>query len=422
MAETTPPPLSAKRAATISAFALGVVLLDMIGLGLILPVLPPLIEDVGGIGLDAAAQVGGFMFAVFSLAQFLCAPALGALSDRIGRRPLLLVAVGGLAIDYVLHALAPSLLWLFLGRLIAGICGSSYVVANACLADVTPPEKRAKAFGLIGAALGLGFILGPALGGLLGEFGPRVPFWVAAALSAANFLFGLVVLPETLPADQRRPFLWREANPLGVLLVFRRYPGVLPWALVTALYFVGSSIYPAIWPFWGMAKFDWTATTTGLTLAVAGLGMALLQGLGTGPAVARWGERPLALVGLALSSLSCLAFGLATATEIVLVLLVVHAFEGFAHPSLSALMSRAVPANAQGALQGGVAALQSLSMLVGTVLFTQVFGYFLTPEAPVQSPDVAFFMAAAVVGLGLLLFVATNPEGKVPEPDPTPPA
>lgn len=392
-----------RRNATV--FALIVVFLDVVGFGLIIPVLPRLIEEVGHIGLDDAARIGGWMFAVFSLAQFICAPLLGALSDRIGRRPLLLLAVGGLAVDYVIHALAPSVGWLFLGRLIAGVCGASFVIANACLADVHTPETRARAFGLTSAAFGLGFVLGPAFGGILGEFGTRTPFWAAAALAGANFLFGLFFLPETLPDDKRRAFQWKEANPFGVFAIFRRYPGVLLQASVLALYFLGTSVYIAIWSFWGLAKFDWSGTTIGLTLAISGLSMALLQGFGTGPAVVRWGERPLALVGLIVATLSCAAYGLLNSTILIFAMLVIHAIEGFVHPSISALMSRSLPEDAQGSLQGGIAAVQSLSMLAGTILFTQIFGFFLSPRAPVQSPDIAFFIASGILSLSFLLFL-----------------
>jgi len=386
-------------------FALVAVFLDVAGFGLILPVMPPLIEEVGGIGLDAAALVGGWLFAVFSLAQFACAPLVGTLSDRFGRRPLLLVAVAGLGVDYVVHALAPSLGWLYAGRFFAGVCGSSYVIANACLADVTTPERRARAFGLMSAAFGLGFVLGPAIGGLLGSFGTRVPFWCAAGLAGANFLFGLFFLPETLAPEARRAFRWREANPLGALAVFRRFPGVLPSAAVLAAYFFATAIYPAIWPFWGMAKFGWSAETVGLTLAISGLATALVQGFASGPAVTRFGERRLAALGLGVGAVSLAAIGAAPTTTLVLVVLIVQAVEGFVHPMLSALMSKAVPEDAQGALQGGISAGMNLAMLAGTVFFAQVFGWFVSPAAPVTSPDVAFFVAAAAMGLALFLFL-----------------
>ncbi|HEY0276201.1 MAG TPA: MFS transporter [Paenirhodobacter sp.] len=385
-------------------FALMVVFLDVSGVGLILPVLPRLIEDVGHIGLDTAALIGGWLFAVFSLAQFLCAPFVGALSDRIGRRPLLLLAVGGLGMDYVLHALAPTLLWLFIGRILAGACGSSYVIANALIADVTAPEQRARAFGWIGAAFGMGFVLGPALGGLLGTFGPRVPFWVAAALAIGNFAFGLMFLPETLPRAKRRPFNWREANPLGALMVFRRYPGVLGLVGVLFIYLFGSAVYPAIWSFWGIAKFGWSETMIGLSLAAFGLMMALVQGTLIGPMVARFGERRVALIGLTVAAVICMGYGFATGIVTVSVLLVLHAPEGLVHPMLATLMSRAVPDDAQGALQGGIAALMNLAMVTGTLFFTQVFGYFLSDATPFRSADMAYFIAAGVIVLALITF------------------
>lgn len=380
------------------------VFLDVAGAGIIIPILPRLIEEVGHIGLDRAAFVGGALFAAFSLAQFLCAPLAGALSDRFGRRPLLLLAIGGLGADYVLHALAPTLGWLFAGRIIAGICGSSYVIASAALADISAPEARARAFGLVGAALGLGFVLGPAIGGLLGSFGTRVPFWTAAALAGVNFLFGLFAFPETLPPARRRRLRWREANPLGVLLVFRRLPGVGTLAVVLFLYFFGTAVYPAIWPFWGIAKFGWSETLIGLSLAAFGLVMATVQGTLTGPVVARYGEWRVCFAGLIVASVICAGYGFATGLGAVAVLLVLHAPEGFVHPMLSALMSKAVPEDAQGALQGGISALMSLGMLTGTVFFTQVFGWFLSDAAPVRSPDPAFFIAALVFAVALWLF------------------
>ena len=401
-----PVDLSAAQARRATLFALTVVFLDCVGFGLILPVLPPLIEEVGGIGLDDAARVGGWMFALFSLAQFVCAPVVGALSDRIGRRPLLLLAIAGLAVDYVIQALAPSLGWLYFGRLVAGVCGSSYVVANACLADVSKPEDRARAFGLMAAVFGLGFVIGPAIGGLLGTFGTRVPFWCAAGLAAANLLFGLIALPETLRGEHRRAFRWREANPFGAFAVFRAFPGVLPLAGVLALYFFGTSVYVAIWSFWGIAKFGWSTAMVGVTLAISGMTMALLQGLLTGPAVARWGERALTGLGLVVGALACLGYGLAPTTAFVLPILVIHAVEGFVHPMLGATMSRAVPETVQGGLQGGIAAVMNLAMLAGTIFFTQIFGWFLVPTMPLAGPDVAFFTAAALVGVAAVWFLA----------------
>jgi DHA1 family tetracycline resistance protein-like MFS transporter len=389
------------------AFVLVTVLLDMVGFGIIIPVLPALIEDVGEVGLAQAAAIGGWMYFAFSLAQFVSAPLMGNLSDRFGRRPLLLLAILGLGLDYVLSALAPTLFWLFVGRILAGVCGSSWVIANAFIADVKAPEDRAKAFGLMGAAFGVGFVIGPAIGGLLGELGPRVPFWVAAGISFLNLIYGWFVLPETLPRDKRRAFDWRRANPFGVFAVFRRYPGVLPMCGVLFLFYFASSVYPAIWPFWGMAKFGWSESMVGLTLAVFGLVMAGFQGGLTGPAVQRWGEPRVAVIGLACAIIAAAGYGLAGGLAVVVVLMVVHGPEGFVQPMLMAMMSRVVPENAQGELQGGISAATNIAMLAGTVTFSQVFAAFMAPDARWQTPDAAYFLATGLLALTLALYVWT---------------
>jgi DHA1 family tetracycline resistance protein-like MFS transporter len=388
-------------------FVLITVLLDMVGFGLIMPVLPGLIEEVQGLGLADAAFIGGWMFFAFSIAQFAFSPLMGNLSDRYGRRPLLLLAIFGLFVDYLFSAFAPSIFWLFVGRVVAGLCGSSYVIANAYIADVTPPEGRAKAYGLMGAAFGVGFVLGPAIGGLLGEFGTRVPFFVAAGIAACNFVYGWFVLPETLAPEKRRAFEWRRANPFGTLAVFRRYSGVLPLCGVLFVYFFASSVYPAIWPFWGMAKFDWSVAMVGLSLAAFGLIAAFFQGVLIGPLVVRFGEHRLALFGLIIAAVSAVGYGLVGTLTGVLILLVIHGPEGFVHPMLTAIMSKAVPEDAQGELQGGISSVMNIAMLLGTVVFSQIFGHFMQPEALIQSPDVAMYVAAAVLALALALFVAT---------------
>ena len=388
-------------------FVMITVLLDMIGFGLIIPVLPGLIEQVGGVDLSDAALIGGWMFFAFSITQFAFSPLMGNLSDRYGRRPLLLLAIFGLFVDYLFSAWAPSIFWLFVGRAIAGLCGSSYVIANAYIADVTAPEDRAKAFGLMGAAFGIGFVVGPAIGGLLGEFGPRVPFYVAAAISAANFVYGWFVLPETLPLEKRRPFEWRRANPFGTFAVFARYKGVLPLCGVLFVFFFASSVYPAIWPFWGMAKFDWSVSMVGLTLAAFGIVAAFFQGVLAGPAVKRFGEHRVALLGLCVAVMAAVGYGLVGTLAGVLIMLVIHGPEGFVHPMLTAIMSKAVPDDAQGELQGGISSVMNIAMLSGTVAFSQIFGHFMRPDAVVQSPDVAFFVAAAVLTVAVALFLAT---------------
>ncbi len=393
---------SSKHAVT---FIFITVFLDMVGFGLIMPVLPRLIETVGQVNIADAAAIGGWMFFAFSLMQFAFGPTMGNLSDAFGRRPLLLLAVFGLLIDYLIMSFAPNLFWLYVGRAFAGFCGASYVIANAYIADVTPPEDRGKAFGMMGAAFGLGFVVGPALGGILGEFGARVPFYVAAGVSALNLLYGYFVLPETLPVEKRRPFEWARANPFGTFKVFQNYKGVLPLCVVMFVFFFASAVYPAIWAFWGIAKFGWSELVIGLTLAVFGIVTAVFQGVFTGPVEKKFGTRNVVLIGLASSVIAAVGYGLAPGMIALVVLFVVHGPEGFVHPMLTAIMSKAVPENAQGELQGGVSSIMAVSMLLGTVFFAQVFAWFMQPNAIVQSPNIAMFVAAGFLAVTLLLFV-----------------
>jgi DHA1 family tetracycline resistance protein-like MFS transporter len=376
-------------------FILITVFLDMVGFGIIIPVLPALIGQVGHVTLGEAAVLGGWMAAGYSLAQFLSGPLMGNLSDRFGRRPILLLAIAGLGVDFLIHALAPDMYWLFAGRLLAGFCGASWVIANAYIADVTAPEDRGRAFGMMGAAFGLGFVIGPAVGGLLGEFGARVPFYVAAAVSFANLIFGYFVLPETLAPENRRPFEWLRANPFGAFKVFSTYTGVLPLCGVMASFFFFSSVYPAIWPFWGKANFGWSEAMIGLSLALFGVVMAVFQAGLTGPAVKRWGEYRVAVIGLIAAVIAATGYGLAGSLAVVILLMIVHGPEGFVHPMLTAIMSQKVPENAQGELQGGVGAITNVAMLFGTVFYAQIFGYFMSPAAPFQSPNIAYFVAGA---------------------------
>jgi DHA1 family tetracycline resistance protein-like MFS transporter len=367
---------------------------------------------VGQTDLAGASIMSGWMFLAYGGMQFLFGPAIGNLSDAHGRRPLLLIAVFGLAVDYVIMALAPTLLWLFVGRVFAGICGASYTIANAYLADITAPEDRARAFGYMGAAFGLGFVIGPAIGGLLGEFGPRVPFVVAAALAGLNFVFGYFVLPETLPRERRRPFSLARANPVGALRVFASYHGVVPMAAVMFTYFLATSVYPAIWAFWGIARFGWSEAIIGLTLAAFGLVTAIVQGGLTGPIVKWLGERNTVIFGLVISVVALLGYAWAPGLLAVMILLVIHAPEGFIHPALTAMMSKEAPEDAQGELQGGIGSLQSIAMLIETVFYSQVFGYFMKPTAPIVSPNAGYIIAAVMMAAVTVYFVMLKRPGQ----------
>lgn len=388
------------------------VFLDMVGFGMIIPVQPAIIQQVGQMDIAHASYIGGWLFFSFSATQFLFGPTLGNLSDTYGRRPLLLIAVFGLGVDFLITALAPNLFWLFVGRLFAGICGGSYVIANAYIADVTPPEGRAKAFGMIGAAFGMGFVIGPAIGGLLGAYGPRVPFFAAACISLMNFIYGYFVLPETLKAEQRRGFEWLRANPFGTFKIFQRYHGVLPLCGVLACYFFATSVYPAIWPFWGIAKFGWSAAMIGVTLAAFGIVMAITQGVLTGPVVKALGEWDTALLGLVVAVIGAIGYGWAPSLGFILFFLIIHGGEGFVHPMLTAIISKNVPDDAQGELQGGLSSIMSIAMLLGTLFFSQIFGYFMSGNAGFISPNVAMYVSAAISVVSLLLFILSSRVGK----------
>lgn len=387
------------------AFVLLTVLIDMIGIGLLMPVLPELIEQVAGANLSGAARLGGVLLVLYGAMQFVFGPVIGNLSDAFGRRPVLLISVGGLGIDYALTALAPNIGWLVVGRVVAGLCGASHSTANAYIADITPPEGRARAFGMVGAAFGIGFVIGPALGGLLGSYGPRVPFVAAATLSLINFVYGLIVLPETLPAERRRPFRLARANPLGTLLAFRHSPVVLVLAAVLFLHVLAGNVYPAVWSYFMIDRFGWSTSQIGLSLAWFGAISALVQGFLVGPVTARFGERWTVVIGLVAEMLA--GFGFATATQgwMIYAVILVTSPQGFAMAAINALMSREVGDDAQGALQGGIASLMSIAAIIGPFAATQLFGAFTGPGASIDLPGAPLLAGAAVSVAALALFV-----------------
>ncbi|HEX8784009.1 MAG TPA: TCR/Tet family MFS transporter, partial [Steroidobacteraceae bacterium] len=363
------------------------VLVDSIGFGIILPVLPRLIMQLTGVGIDRAARYGGWLSFVYALMQFFCAPVLGNLSDRFGRRPVLLYAVLSLGVDYLIMGLAPTIGWLFLGRTIAGIAGASFTPAYAYVADVTPPERRAQNFGLMSAAFGIGFILGPAIGGLLGNFGSRAPFFAAGALALANFAFGCFALPESLPLEKRRPFHWARANPLGTLKQMRRYPVVLLTLGALFLWQLSHQVLPSTWAFYTIAKFHWTSAQVGASLAFVGLLMALSQGV-LARLLIPWlgGERHAAVAGMAGAILAYTGYALATHGWMMYVVGLATLLFALTYPSMNAIASQQIPADAQGELQGAVASLYSLSAIIGPPLFTQTFSRSSDPAASVYFP------------------------------------
>ncbi len=381
------------------------VLVDSIGFGIILPVLPRLIMALTHVDVARAAEFGGWLGFVYALMQFFCAPVLGNLSDRFGRRPVLLFALLALGVDYLIMGSAPAISWLFVGRLVAGMAGASFTPAYAYIADITPPEKRAQSFGLMGAAFGIGFILGPAIGGLLGSLGPRAPFFAAGAIALLNTTFGFFALPESLPLESRRPFEWSRANPLGTLLQIRQYPVVLWMIGATFLWQLGHQVLPSTWSFYTMSKFHWSAAEIGYSLAFVGLVMAFAQGVLTRALIPKLGgERQAAAVGMTFAILAYLGYAFSTEGWMMYVVSVTSMFFAMTYPSMNALMSRQIPANAQGELQGAVASVYSLSSILGPPLMTQIFGRFSSPAAPVYFPGAAFLTAAILTVASAALF------------------
>lgn len=379
------------------------VLIDVLGLGIIIPVLPRLVEQFLGGDTARAAEMYGLFGTVWALMQFFCSPILGSLSDRFGRRPVILLSCLGLGLDYLFMALAPTLGWLFVGRVISGITAASFPTAMAYIADVTPPEKRAASFGVMGAAFGSGFVLGPALGGLLGAVSPRLPFWVAGACALLNVLYGLFVLPESLGREHRRAFDWRRANPLGSLAVLRRNPGLIGLASVYGLYILSHQVLQNVFVLYAGHRYDWDARQVGLMLAIVGLCTILVQGGLVRVTVAHLGERGTLMLGLIGGVLGYAAYGLADTGAALRLSTLVFGLMFFTGPSLQGLMSRRVAPNEQGMLQGTNASIMGIAGIVGPGIFTQVFAAFLGPRHGVYLPGAPFFLAAAmlVVGAGV---------------------
>ncbi len=376
------------------AFVLLTVLIDTIGFGIVLPVLPELITELRGSGLDDAARWGGLLAFAYAVMQFICAPIVGNLGDRFGRRPVLLASLTGFGLDYLVMAFAPSLAWLFIGRLIAGMTGAAYATANAYIADITPPAERAQNFGLVGVAFGLGFILGPAIGGFLGAVSPRAPFFAAAALALANVIYGFFVLPESLPPEKRRPFSFAIANPFGTLRLLARHRGVAALAVALLLWMLGHQVLPNVWTYYTMLRFNWSESTVGLSLAVAGVSMILVQGTLVRVAVPRLGERRAATIGLVFGAAGYLCYAVAPAGWMMFAGMAVFALSGLVYPSINGIMSRHTSADEQGALQGAVASLYGLTEIVGPILMTQTFALFSSTSAPFAFPGAPFAIAA----------------------------
>jgi DHA1 family tetracycline resistance protein-like MFS transporter len=378
------------------------ILIDVIGFGIIIPVMPQLIQSLTGGTIGEAAQVGGWLLFAYAIMQFLFSPVVGRLSDQFGRRPVLLVSLFGFGLDYLLLVFAPSIEWLFAGRLIAGITGASFTTATAYIADVSTPEKRAQNFGMMGAAFGLGFIIGPALGGLFAHWGLRAPFVAAAVLTFLNWLYGYFILPESLAMEHRRRFEWKGANPIGSLQNLRKYPAVSALVLSFFLLYVGSHAVQSTWSFYNIYKFQWTETQVGYSLAVVGIMVSFVQGFLIRKAIPLFGQTKSVLIGLSISSVGMLLFAFASEGWMMYAFIGVYCLGGISGPALQGYISGHVPANAQGELQGALTSLISITSIIGPLLMNQLFAWFTQPGgiifagAPFLTGAVLFVLSAVV--------------------------
>ena len=392
------------------AFIFITMLVDTIGLGIIIPVTPKIIAQLTGEGLSDAARWGGWLMFVFALMQFVFAPVMGNLSDRFGRRPVLILSLVALSVDYAITGLAPTITWLFVGRFLSGAGGAAYPTVNAYIADVSPPEKRAANFGLTGAAFGIGFIIGPAIGGVVGDmFGPRMPFFVSAAVALANALFGLLVLKESLPLARRRRFeIWR-ANPVGSLFALRRYPMVFGLIGVTILAQLAHDSLPATWTYYTMLKFNWTSAQVGYSLMAVGALTAASFGVLPRIVVPRIGEVNAVYVGFLCAAMGYAGYAFSNSPLQLYGWMVIWALAGIGGPALNSIMSKQVSASEQGELQGAVASVGSLTSIAAPLMMTNLFAYFTSGRAFIYFAG-ASFLAAALFELGALgLFARTKP-------------
>jgi DHA1 family tetracycline resistance protein-like MFS transporter len=386
-------------------FILIMVAFDMLAFGIIAPVLPDLIRQFEGGDFVRASSIGGYFGLAWATMQFIFSPILGAWSDRFGRRPVMLISCFGLGIDYVIMALAPSLRWLLLGRIISGITTSNIATAFAYVTDVTKPAERAKPFGMISAAFGLGFVIGPAVGGWLGNINLRFPFWVAAALSLGNAIYGYFVLPESLAPEKRAKSAWHMANPLGALKLLRSHTELAGLSVVMTLYYLAHNSLPSMWAYYTEYRYAWNRSNVGTSLALVGICAAIVSGALVGPFVKRFGERRSLLSGLAFGTMGFAGFALASRGWILMAMVPFIALWGIAAPAIQSLMARHVDPSSQGKLQGAINSLRAITGMAGPVLFTQIFALAISPRYSFHLPGAPYYLAALLLGSSLLLAV-----------------
>jgi DHA1 family tetracycline resistance protein-like MFS transporter len=381
------------------------VTIESIGFGIIMPVMPQLIVSLTGEDVSHAAFYGGWLLFSYAVMQFICAPVMGNLGDRFGRRPVLLLSLFVLGVDYIIMAMAPTIAWLFVGRIIAGIAGSSFSTANAYIADISTTENRAQNFGLMGAAFGVGFVIGPVIGGLLGEYGPRAPFYAAAVLSLINVLYGFFVLEESLSADNRRRFQWRRANPFGALRHIRSNSLVFGLGIAVFLFMLAHMSLPSVWSYYTIEKFSWSEKQIGYSLGYAGVLMIIVQAVLIRLVIPKLGAFRSAVFGMTMLVIGFAGYATATQGWQLYIWMTVAALSGFVMPAFQSVMTSHTEANSQGELQGAIAAITSLTSILSPLLMTRLFGYFSGPDAIVYFPGISFMTAAGLEMLALLVFV-----------------
>jgi MFS transporter, DHA1 family, tetracycline resistance protein len=401
-------------------FIIITVAFDFLAFGIIAPVLPDLIRSFQGGDFGRASDITGYFGFAWAAMQFIFSPILGAWSDRYGRRPVILISCLGLGLDYILMALAPNLWWLFVGRLISGITTSNVSTAFAYITDVTPPAERAKKFGMLGAAFGMGFVIGPAVGGLLGTMNLRFPFWAAAVLSLANALYGYFILPESLPLEQRAKSAWHMANPVGSLKLLRSHPELGGLAFVTTLYYLAHNSLPSMWALYSEYRYGWSRRDVGLSLTVVGICSAAVSAGMVGPFVKKVGERHSLLTGLFCGSLGFTGFALATHGWMILAVIPFIALWGVAGPAMQSLMSQRVDPSSQGKLQGAVNSIRAITGMVGPLLFTQVFSAAISKSAAIHLPGAPYLLAALLLLCSFLLAASFARPVAVPAKSPSP--
>jgi DHA1 family tetracycline resistance protein-like MFS transporter len=386
-------------------------LIDVTGLGIIIPVLPKLIEELIHGNISVASRYGGWLTFSYAIMQFLFSPFLGNLSDKFGRRPILLFSLFGFGVDYVFLSFAPTIGWLFVGRIIAGITGASFTTATAYIADISAPEDRAKNFGLIGAAFGLGFIIGPVVGGLLGQYGSRVPFLAAAALAFMNFLYGFFVLPESLPSENRRSFQWKRANPFGAFKHLSKYPAVAALAVSFLLIYMAGQSVQSIWSFFGIEHFKWSPKIIGISLGMVGLLVGLVQGVLIRYINPKLGNTKSIYIGFGMYALGLVLFACATQGWMMFVFLIPYCLGGISGPALQAIITGHVPANEQGELQGALTSLISVTSIVSPVIMTGLFAHFTSKQTSLYFPGAPFVLGAfLMVAAGIVAYNVLSKE------------